>query len=140
MSAGQTYPSPNAAQMGHGANPFYGHQLPRAEDIELAAQLNRETVPDITRAMGEGQNMQPIHSDVQDSRQLNIDSPQQNFMQQAAKSGQALNQDSSIDDAVARRKSKVSRACDECRRKKASYSDRDLSSLFKELYGLLYWL
>ena len=113
MPVEQTYPSPNAAQIGHGANPFYAqHQLHTSEEIEFSTQLHQEEGPSII------ENARVDHANLQDLRQAQLNSPQPNFAQQPARPSQISDQGPSTDDAVTRKKSKTSRACDECRRKK----------------------
>ncbi|MCJ1477806.1 Glucose-responsive transcription factor [Lambiella insularis] len=108
MAHNNSYPSPSAAQVGEGAGPFYTSQqaqrLPE-EELELTAQLSREIGPANHQVISYAQ-------------------PQMSYQPMigpgvAATSRPFINPDGSNgDESSARKKSKVSRACDECRRKK----------------------
>ncbi|RFU35137.1 hypothetical protein B7463_g1215, partial [Scytalidium lignicola] len=123
----QSYPSPNAVAADRGG-PFYNSssnpQAPMAnpEELQLAAQLSRGLAP----VMGAGQVA--VMSEGQDPRgQVNVhhqyeQDPQGHSVHQQGNHGpmdQMGNQYGTPDGSMApRKRSKVSRACDECRRKK----------------------
>ena len=114
MPATQSYPSPTAAQMGDGAHPFYTsqqQQLPSADELQLSAQLSRNVAPNMTGNISDGQEMVPPNPPAQDMRQ-------QVSAEELAQGGLDPNHDPSFGDPTPRKRSKVSRACDECRRKK----------------------
>ncbi|KAI9712491.1 MAG: hypothetical protein M1812_006907 [Candelaria pacifica] len=98
------YPSPSAAQMGQDGGPFYANpqRMSPAENIQLSAQLSRSAAP----------NMAPTMPDVEmDGNEMRAQ-PEQ--IEQSN-----TNREVSFDSATApRKRSKTSRACDECRRKK----------------------
>ncbi|KAH8816177.1 hypothetical protein F5884DRAFT_212493 [Xylogone sp. PMI_703] len=123
----QSYPSPNAVAADRGG-PFYNSssnpQAPMAnpEELQLAAQLSRGLAP----VMGAGQVA--VMTEGQDPRsQVNVhhqyeQDPQGHPVHQQGNHGpmdQMGNQYGTPDGSMApRKRSKVSRACDECRRKK----------------------
>ncbi|MCJ1364994.1 Glucose-responsive transcription factor [Acarospora aff. strigata] len=113
MPATQSYPSPTAVQMGDGAHPFYTsqQQLPSADELQLSAQLSRNVAPNMTGNIADGQEMVPPGQAMQDLRQ-------QASPEELAQGGLDPNHDPSFGDPTPRKRSKVSRACDECRRKK----------------------
>ncbi|KAI9818788.1 MAG: Glucose-responsive transcription factor [Pycnora praestabilis] len=110
----QSYPSPNAAQMGSGVGPFYSNQprLDPSDNLQLSAQLSRNAAPLMTgRSDDDHEMLPPNHSE---NGLLQPTSPEQ-----MAEGGLDMNTDASFGDPTApRKRSKVSRACDECRRKK----------------------
>lgn len=123
----QSYPSPNAVAADRGG-PFYNsssnQQAPMAnpEELQLAAQLSRGLAP----VMSAGQVA--VMSEGQDPRgQVNVhhqyeQDHQGHPVHQPGNHGpmdQMGNQYGTPDGSMApRKRSKVSRACDECRRKK----------------------
>ena len=118
MPATQSYPSPTAAQMGDGAHPFYTSQqqqqtLPSADELQLSAQLSRNVAPNMAGTISDGQEMVPPSQPAHDMRQ-------QVSAEEMAQSGLDPNHDPSFGDPTPRKRSKVSRACDECRRKKVN--------------------
>ncbi|MCJ1436004.1 Glucose-responsive transcription factor [Xylographa pallens] len=126
MSHNNSYPSPSAAQVGEGAGPFYTAQqaqrVPPQEEIELSAQLSREIGPGNTQGVNDGQGLQQ-HVDQKFSQPIYPPHqmqgyPQMNSTPQGVAARGFLTEPSNVDDSSARKKSKVSRACDECRRKK----------------------
>ena len=126
MSHNNSYPSPSAAQVGEGAGPFYAAQqaqrVPPHEELELSAQLSREIGPGNNQGVNDGQGMQQ-HVDQKFSQPIYPPHPMQSYPQmnatpQGAAGRGFLPDPSNGDDSSARKKSKVSRACDECRRKK----------------------
>ncbi|OOF99068.1 hypothetical protein ASPCADRAFT_204731 [Aspergillus carbonarius ITEM 5010] len=128
MPPAPSYPSPNAAQMGQGAMQYYNRQL--TADELLSAELSRETsgpglADGSSNGVHHGQSMvlgssNPGGADM--GRPSSPDQHQQQHMLQFTPSQQVgvdPNHDLSYGDQSARRKrSKISRACDECRRKK----------------------
>lgn len=115
MPATESYPSPTAAQMGDGAHPFYANQqqLTSADELQLSAQLSRNVAPHMSGSIGGEQEMPAPDQGVPDMRQ-------QASPEELAQGGLDPNHDPSFGDPTPRKRSKVSRACDECRRKKAS--------------------
>ena len=124
-----SYPSPNAAQMGQGAMQYYANRQLTADEL-LSAELSRETsgpglADGSSNGVHHGQSMvlgssNPGGGDM--GRPSSPDQHQQQHMLQFTPSQQVgvdPNHDLSYGDQSARRKrSKISRACDECRRKK----------------------
>ncbi|KAI4127524.1 MAG: hypothetical protein LQ347_004565 [Umbilicaria vellea] len=110
-----TYPSPTGHQMGDGTHPFYSNQqpIPSAEEMSLQRRLSREVPPNMTDNIGDGQEIQRAEQVMHNLAQAQMHSPQQ-----LAQGGLDPNQDSSYGDGSAKKRTKVSRACDECRRKK----------------------
>lgn len=110
-----TYPSPTGHQMGEGTHPFYSNQqpIPSAEEMSLQTRLSREVPPNMTDNMGDGHDIQRAEQVMQSLAQAPMHSPQQ-----LAQGGLDPSQDSNYGDGSAKKRTKVSRACDECRRKK----------------------
>ncbi|KAI6711501.1 hypothetical protein JHW43_005985 [Diplocarpon mali] len=131
----QSYPSPNAVAADQG--PFYTSSsnqqqpqqsaLPTPDDLQLTAQLSRGIAPLMTS--GQGGNMTDTH----DARNHGLPNVNHQYEQEQAHAahiqashgsmdhmgGQMGGQYGSLDESLApRKRSKVSRACDECRRKK----------------------
>ncbi|OJJ45461.1 hypothetical protein ASPZODRAFT_134114 [Penicilliopsis zonata CBS 506.65] len=126
MPPAPSYPSPNAAQMSQGAM-YYNRQL--TADELLSAELSRETsganlADGSANGVHHGQSMvlgssNPGGPDM--GRPPSADHQQQHMLQftPSQQVGVDPNHDLSYGDQSARRKrSKISRACDECRRKK----------------------
>ncbi|GFF38495.1 uncharacterized transcriptional regulatory protein C320.03 [Aspergillus udagawae] len=128
MPPAASYPSPNAAQMAQGSMPYYGNRQLTADEL-LSAELSRETSgPGLndgsSNGVHHGQSMvmgssNPAGADM--GRPSSPDQHQQHMLQftPSQQVGVDPNHDLSYGDQSARRKrSKISRACDECRRKK----------------------
>lgn len=136
MPPAPSYPSPNSAQINQGGLPYYTNQRQlTADELRLSAELSRETSAQnlndgAHNGMPHGQAMvlgssnpggpsdmaRPSSSDQhhQGQQQIIQFTPNQQV-------GVDPNHDLSYGDQSARRKrTKVSRACDECRRKKVS--------------------
>ncbi|KAI9682387.1 MAG: Glucose-responsive transcription factor [Caeruleum heppii] len=109
MQATQSYPSPNAAGVGGGVGPFYGQpqRLPSPAELQLTAEASRRPHP----AMTANSDSMPLNGP---SQEMTSGSPGghhgQPRMEQNIEEG---------DSTTPRKRTKVSRACDECRRKKA---------------------
>lgn len=149
MPPGPTYPSPNASQIGQGAISYYTNPSQRLTDDELhlSAELSREVgtsnvaegpangmpphgpamglapsqaaAPDTNRGPAEHHQQQSQHP----QQAQTPGQTQPNLMQftQNQQVGVDPNHELSYGEQSARRKrSKISRACDECRRKKVS--------------------
>ncbi|KAJ9375072.1 transcriptional regulator family: Fungal Specific TF [Paecilomyces variotii] len=127
MPPAPSYPSPNAAQMGQGTMQYYNRQL--TTDELLSAELSREASganlqDGGSNGLHHGQPMVlgPSNPGAPDmGRPQSADQQQQHMLQFTPNQqvGVDPNHDLSYGDQSARRKrSKVSRACDECRRKK----------------------
>lgn len=128
MPPATSYPSPNAAQMAQGSMPYYGNRQLTTDEL-LSAELSRETSgPGLndgsSNGVHHGQSMvmgssNPGGADM--GRPSSPDQHQQHMLQftPSQQVGVDPNHDLSYGDQSARRKrSKISRACDECRRKK----------------------
>ncbi|MCJ1469550.1 Glucose-responsive transcription factor [Pseudocyphellaria aurata] len=118
MSQNTSYPSPNSAQAGQG--PFYAsqHQLPVAEDVQTSAPQPHRAPPTSGERDGErdaetDERPQAVRN-TQELRHLQIASPIQ-LAQGGLESAQHYDPSG---DPSSRKRTKVSRACDECRRKK----------------------
>lgn len=130
MPPAPSYPSPNAAQMGQGTMQYYSNRQ-LTEDELLSAELSRDASgPGLADASGNGvhhgQSMvlgstgpdlgRPASADQHHHDQMLPFTPSQQV-------GVDPNHDLSYGDQSSRRKrSKISRACDECRRKKVRVS------------------
>jgi len=122
--AGETsYPSPSAAQIAGGAGPFFaqngGEQVQIPNDLQQlqAAEIPRSQSSFMENAVNGGhQYAQAGHPAHDASRQPS--SPQRLAQGVLGMSGQDEYQSSE----GPRKRSKVSRACDECRRKKVKHS------------------
>jgi hypothetical protein len=155
MPPATSYPSPNAAQMAQGSMPYYATNRQLTADELLSAELSRETSgPGLndgsSNGVHHGQSMvmgssNPGGADM--GRPSSPDQHQQHMLQftPSQQVGVDPNHDLSYGDQSARRKrSKISRACDECRRKKVgilhlfpSFSRwflRDATPSFKDLH------
>ena len=110
-----SYPSPTGHQMGEGTHPFYTNQqpIPSAADMALSTRLSRDAAPNMTDNVGGGQELPRTDHVMQNLSQAQMHSPQQ-----LAQGGLDSNQDQNFGDGSAKKRTKVSRACDECRRKK----------------------
>lgn len=122
-----SYPSPSAGQVGEGAAPFYTQQgqqrIPDQEDIEIGEHLSRDLVPNTQHMVHDAQRMNQRFT-----QQILTQNPQQHIQQHfhamphvhhgVPLQPHVTGPDPKVDDGSARKKSKASRACDECRRKK----------------------
>jgi hypothetical protein len=113
----QSYPSPTAVAADSGG-PFYNSQqqqrLPNPDELQLAAQLSRGLAPMIDTRNGSAGDGRDAAAQV--VNEVNHYAQQQDQAQAAQMDGPM---DQSFDGSMApRKRSKVSRACDECRRKK----------------------
>ena len=129
MPPAPSYPSPNAAQMGQGAMQYYTNRQLTTDEL-LSAELSRETSgPGVadgsSNGVHHGQSMVLGTSNAGGPEMGRPSSPDQHQHQHMLQftPGQQVgadpNHDLSYGDQSARRKrSKISRACDECRRKK----------------------
>ena len=143
-----SYPSPNAGQVGGGSPFFtqQGAQHVPDEELGIAEHLSRDLGPNPTQMVHDGQrmdprfahplhqqHMQPLHiqsqhiqpqhfhhmNQMQHGPQLGLQHVPQHGVQLAMQPGPQMNTgNTKADEGSARKKSKVSRACDECRRKK----------------------
>lgn len=116
MAQNTSYPSPNSAQVGEG--PFYAsqHQVPVTEDVQTTPAAQPRRAPPTTGARdGETDERAQAARSTQELRHIQMASPQE-----LAQSGleSAQNYDHNSGDPTSRKRTKVSRACDECRRKK----------------------
>lgn len=127
MPPAPSYPSPNAAQIGQGTMQYYSNRQ-LTEDELLSAELSRDAsgpgLPDgSSNGIHHGQSM-VLGSSGELGRPSSAH--HEEHMLQFTPSQQVgvdPNHDLSYGDQSARRKrSKISRACDECRRKKVRVS------------------
>ncbi|KAJ5727315.1 hypothetical protein N7493_005135 [Penicillium malachiteum] len=126
MASAPSYPSPNGAQMTQGAMPYYSNRQMTTDEL-LSAELSREASGP---GLGDGSNNGVHHnqgmvlgsSNAGDmGRPSSDDQHQHQHMLQFTPSQQVgvdPNHDLSYGEQSARKRSKISRACDECRRKK----------------------
>lgn len=126
MPPAPSYPSPNGAQMAQGAMPYYGNRQLTTDEL-LSAELSREASnPGLgdgsNNAVHHGQSMVLGSSNAGEmDRPTSEDQQQHQHMLQFPPSQQVgvdPNHDLSYGEQSARKRSKISRACDECRRKK----------------------
>ncbi|KAJ5105625.1 hypothetical protein NUU61_002972 [Penicillium alfredii] len=126
MPPAPSYPSPNGAQMAQGAMPYYGNRQMTTDEL-LSAELSREASgPSLadgsSNGVHHGQSMVLGSSNADDmGRGTPEDQHQHQHMLQFPPSQQVgvdPNHDLSYGEQSARKRSKISRACDECRRKK----------------------
>ncbi len=129
MPAPQSYPSPSAAAVGEGAGPFFTHhqqRLPSPDELRLAAALSRPPQANMTAAIPNGGPDGGMA--IAPSLQHHAHHHQLMHHHQTAAdlraSGSPVEQDHESpfagDGSSSRKRSKISRACDECRRKKVS--------------------
>ncbi|KAL2870509.1 putative C6 finger domain protein [Aspergillus lucknowensis] len=129
MPPAPSYPSPNAAQIGQGTMQYYTNRQLTADEL-LSAELSRETSgPGIndgsSNGVHHGQSMVLGTSNAGGAEMTRPSSPDHHQQQHmlpfpaSQQVGVDPNHDLSYGDQSARRKrTKISRACDECRRKK----------------------
>lgn len=125
MPPAPSYPSPNGAQMAQGAMPYYGNRQLTTDEL-LSAELSREAsgpgLGESSNGVHHGQSMVLGSSNAGDmGRTSSEDQHQHQHMLQFPPSQQVgvdPNHDLSYGEQSARKRSKISRACDECRRKK----------------------
>lgn len=129
MPPAPSYPSPNAAQMGQGMQYYSNRQL--TEDELLSAELSRDASNsalhhDSSNGVHQGQSMVLGSGGADMGRPTSADQHHGDHMLPFTPNQQVgvdPNHDLSYGDQSARRKrSKISRACDECRRKKVRAS------------------
>ncbi|KAI9790223.1 MAG: Glucose-responsive transcription factor [Candelina submexicana] len=126
----QRYPSPGAAQMGQDGGPFFAHQHRTSppDSMQLSAQLSRNAAPMMATSLPDGHDPNPMTMNGSEMR-AQPDTPVQ--YEQGAPD---TNRDVSFDSATApRKRSKTSRACDECRRKKVSLQFVTVNALSSQL-------
>ncbi|KAL5343795.1 hypothetical protein BJX70DRAFT_122880 [Aspergillus crustosus] len=123
-----SYPSPNAAQIGQGTMQYYANRQLTTDEL-LSAELSREASgPGIndgsSNGVHHGQSMVLGSSNAGGAEMGRPSSPDQHqqshmLFPPSQQVGVDPNHDLSYGDQAARRKrTKISRACDECRRKK----------------------
>ncbi|KAL4887016.1 hypothetical protein BJY04DRAFT_227243 [Aspergillus karnatakaensis] len=128
MAPAPSYPSPNAAQIGQGTMQYYANRQLTTDEL-LTAELSRETSgPGIndgsSNGVHHGQSMVLGSSNAGGAEMGRPSSPDQHqqshmLFPPSQQVGVDPNHDLSYGDQAARRKrTKISRACDECRRKK----------------------
>ena len=123
-----SYPSPNASQIGAGTTPFYHpnqHSIPFTEQLHLSAHTHHEppVVHQNTRGIqGSSHNFvaNQASSDSQEPKERYMDVPQQiaQGILSATESSRPDPSNRAPGEEPLQKRSKVSRACDECRRKK----------------------
>lgn len=122
-----SYPSPNGAQMAQGAMQYYNGRQMTTDEL-LSAELSREASgPDLgdnsSNGVHHGQSMVLGSSNAADMGRPSSEDQHahQHMLHQFTPSQQVgvdPNHDLSYGEQSARKRSKISRACDECRRKK----------------------
>ncbi|KAJ5347269.1 hypothetical protein MYU51_004325 [Penicillium brevicompactum] len=125
MPPAPSYPSPNGAQMAQGAMPYYSNRQMTTDEL-LSAELSREAsnpgLGESNNGVHHGQPMVLGSNNAGDmGRTSSDDQHQHQHMLQFPPSQQVgvdPNHDLSYGEQSARKRSKISRACDECRRKK----------------------
>lgn len=126
MSSGPSYPSPTAVQVGGGAAPFYGQnggspsQLPADLQRLQQADLSQDTSMMMAASMN-GAEHYADHEIPMDDSMGGPTSPER-----LAQGVLNMEQGDVMATSAARKRSKVSRACDECRRKKVRRRDRGI--------------
>lgn len=121
MQSAPSYPSPSAVAVGEGTGPFFSHQqrLSPPDDLRLTAHMSRTHPPMMSSQPGLDPSL-PLHHPRQAA---NVPQPngQANHFEQAVA---PPSNDAAFagDPNAPRKRSKVSRACDECRRKKVRWS------------------
>ena len=134
----QSYPDTNASA-GDGAPPYYSPAssqqaagLPNQDDIQLTAQLTRSLAPLMNAAAGGNMTEAQEHRDHAVANHHYEHEPELNVHNQHIQGGHAPMDQMGLQYATAdgsptpRKRSKVSRACDECRRKKSKTSELNL--------------
>ncbi|KAJ5405242.1 hypothetical protein N7465_006526 [Penicillium sp. CMV-2018d] len=125
MPPAPSYPSPNGAQMAQGVPSYYGNRQMTTDEL-LSAELSRDAsgpgLGETNNGVHHGQSMVLGSSNAADmGRTSSEDQHQHQHMLQFPPSQQVgvdPNHDLSYGEQSARKRSKISRACDECRRKK----------------------
>jgi hypothetical protein len=128
MAERQSYPSPTAAQTRAGAGPFYGNggvspsqdQHAEVPQIQLSSEMEHIN-PDLQGnghahhdSIGAHNDHQQLAQSVMSLQEPSHYQPMPGMHHSAAMAAQAA----AAELAAAKLRSKVSRACDECRRKK----------------------
>lgn len=117
MQPAPSYPSPSAVAVGEGAAPFFTHQqrLSPPDDLRLTAHMSRTHPPMMSSQLGLDGGL-PLHHPRHQANMAQSNGQTNHFQQAVAP---PTNDTSFTGDPNApRKRSKVSRACDECRRKK----------------------
>ena len=121
MASGPSYPSPTATQVADGAAPFYGQS--GGSPSQIPVDLQRLQHADISHDASMLLDTPADH----DSHYTEQDLPMDNSMVAPSSPGRmargVLGMERVVEEdmsSAARKRSKVSRACDECRRKKVS--------------------
>jgi hypothetical protein len=124
----QSYPDPTPQQMQMGGLPYYGNQH-QLTDEQLQQQLTGAVRSGMAEGMNNGPNMMGPSQGAQEF------GPQTSSPQMAPapydanqQAGSDLHDLSFGDQSARRKRSKVSRACDACRRKKVSSLSKSLLS------------
>ena len=129
----QSFGSPTERAVDAGSNPFYASgqlasAVPNPDELQITAQLSRGLAPNMNAGHGHG----GVMSDSQDQRtasQAGINHQYDHQQDPHAQSPHTQGRQGSVDQMAGqygtpdgsmapRKRSKVSRACDECRRKK----------------------
>ncbi|KAI9712782.1 MAG: Glucose-responsive transcription factor [Bogoriella megaspora] len=126
MASSNSYPSPDASQMTAGAGPFYGEPPPSvSSSIQLAADMTRNAIPldpDAPHDQGSELHQQlqqeHRHFSAHDEQQLAMQLQEHSQPSHYGEQQQSPQQSAAEAHAERQRRSKTTRACDECRRKK----------------------
>ena len=121
------YPDPDAARAGDGAGPFYTHNQP-AMNAQAAMELSAHLAREVGSGPSSDNNQTPAHGQDGNShlepkftRPINTAQNYPPHLQQISTPGQFPTEPGNGEESANRKKSKVSRACDECRRKKVCF-------------------
>jgi len=124
MAPDQSYPSPTAAQVSGGAGPFFQHngdqsQIPPEDLQQLQAAADRSLEAPL-EVQGNGNDGYVQHHSGEHDEMLQVQATSPERMAQGVlnMSDNQSQEYSPAEQGAARKRSKVSRACDECRRKK----------------------
>lgn len=126
MTQNQSYPSPNAAQIGGAAGPFFGQNgglspPNMSTEIQLSAELSRAAQPVMASDANAARDNGDAGQQLQHHPTIRHESSPQQVAQGVMSLGEHPHPEFSTPHdpgSSSRKRSKVSRACDECRRKK----------------------
>lgn len=116
MQSSQSYPSPNAMAVGGGTGPFYSQpqRISPIESLQLNAPPAHNTLPPLSAVSTEGDDRSSAFPPI--NRNLGESPSDQGALMEGDPNDDSIQTDST----TPRKRSKVSRACDECRRKKVT--------------------
>ena len=134
MTQNQSYPSPNAAQIGGAAGPFFGQNgglspSNMSTEIQLSAELSRAAQPVMSSDANAARDNGDAGPQLQHHPPIRHEPSPQQVAQGVMSLGEHPHPDFSTPQdpgSGSRKRSKVSRACDECRRKKVILHSRPI--------------